>query len=198
MKRVVCIARILAIALVVGVVSRTAVAQDNTTYAVNYYSNANTTGAPDATLRVINDGNTGGNLCAAFYVFDDSQEMQECCSCPVSADGVIAESLNQHLLSNSLTTFVNHKGVIKLVSTAVSTHTGSCDPRDGKPTAGIRGWSTHIQRDAGSAYAVTEAELHNSNLAASELFELQEFCWFEWALGMGQGICRCDQEDQAF
>jgi hypothetical protein len=200
MKKVVCIVRILAIALALGVVARTAVAQDNTTYAVNYYSNANTTGAPDATLRVINDGNTGGNLCAAFYVFDDSQELQECCSCPVSADGVIAESLNQHLLSNSLTTFVNHKGVIKLVST--NAPSGTCDPRAGAtagiPTPGIRGWATHIQRGTASTYQITEAELHNSNLAASELFELQEFCWFEWALGMGQGICRCNQEDQAF
>jgi hypothetical protein len=204
MKKVVCIMHLLTIALVLGVVSVTAVAQDNSTYAVNYYSNANTTGAPDATLRVINDGNTGGNLCAAFYVFDDSQEMQECCSCPVSADGVIAESLNQHLLSNSLTTFVNHKGVIKLVST--NAPSGTCDPRGGVTpgvppavaTSGIRAWSTHIQRGANGSFQVTEAELHNSNLAASELFDLQEFCWFEWALGMGQGICRCGQEDQAF
>ena len=61
MKKVVCtILSMLAIALVLGVVSGTAVAQDNSTYAVTYYSNANTTGAPDATVRVINDGDTGG------------------------------------------------------------------------------------------------------------------------------------------
>ena len=63
-------------------------------------------------MRVINDGDTGGTLCAAFYVFDDSQEMQECCSCPVTADGLIAESVNRDLLGNSLTSFVNHRGVI--------------------------------------------------------------------------------------
>jgi hypothetical protein len=197
MKKVVCVARILTIGFMLGMVFGTAVAQDNSTYAVSYYSNANTTGAPDATLRVINDGNTGRNLCAAFYVFDDSEEMQECCSCPVSADGVIAESLNQHLLSNSLTTFVNHRGVIKVVSTNVAS-SGSCDPRSGTPATGIRAWSTHIQSGTSPAYQVSETPLHNSNLAASELFELQEFCWFEWALGMGQGICRCGQEDQAF
>ncbi|HUE54027.1 MAG TPA: hypothetical protein VMO80_16915, partial [Terriglobales bacterium] len=109
MKKVLCtILSILAIALVLGVVSGTALAQDNSTYAVAYYSNANTTGAPDATVRVINDGDTGGTLCAAFYVFDDSQEMQECCSCPVTADGLISESVNNYLLANSLTSFVNH------------------------------------------------------------------------------------------
>src|ERR1700738_4740204 len=111
MKKVVCtILPILAMPLALAVLSGTAVAQDNSTYAVTYYSNANTTGAPDATLRVINDGDTGGTLCAAFYVFDDSEEMQECCSCPVTADGVIAESLNKYLLANSLTSVVNHKG----------------------------------------------------------------------------------------
>jgi hypothetical protein len=201
MKKVVCVARVLTIALVLGMAFGTAVAQDNSTYAVNYYSNANTTGAPDATLRVINDGNTGGNLCASFYVFDDSEEMQECCSCPVSADGLIVESLNQHLLSNSLTRFVNQRGVIKLVST--NAPSGTCDPRGGVTpgvppavaTSGIRGWSTHIQRGANGSFQVTEAELHNSNLATAELFELQQFCWFEWALGGGQGVCSCNLEN---
>jgi hypothetical protein len=194
MKKVVCtILTMLAIALVLGVVSGTAVAQDNSTFAVTYYSNANTAGAPDATVRVINDGNTGGNLCAAFYVFDDSQEMQECCSCPVSADGLISESVNRHLTANALTSFVNHRGVIKVVST-----NGSCNPTTGAPVAGIRGWATHIQKGTGSTYAVTETELHDANLAASELAGLQQFCSFEIILGSGRGVCSCDLEDNAF
>jgi hypothetical protein len=204
MKKIVCaIVPTLVIAFVLGGISGSAAAQDNTTYAVNYYSNANTSGAPDATLRVINDGDTGGTLCAAFYVFDDSEEMQECCSCPVTADGVIAESLNKYLLANSLTSVVNHKGVIKLVST--NAPSGTCDPRVGAPTAGIRAWSTHIQAGVllesapvPSRWFITEAELHNSNLIPSELGDLQQFCWFEIALGMGHGICACGQEDQAF
>src|SRR5580692_6343816 len=119
MKSVVCrLLPLLAIALVLGVISETAVAQDNSTFAVTYFSHANTEGAPDATVRVINDGNTEGTLCAAFYVLDDSQELQECCSCPVTADGLIAESVNRYLTANSLTSFVNVKGVIKVVSTA--------------------------------------------------------------------------------
>jgi len=196
MKKVLCtILSILAIALVLGVVSGTAVAQDNSTYAVTYYSNANTTGAPDATVRVINDGDTGGTLCAAFYVFDDSQEMQECCSCPVTADGLISESVNRYLLANSLTSFVNHRGVIKVVSTAPNS--GVCDPTKGAATAGIRGWATHIQR-ATSGYAITETELHDANLASAELAGLQQFCSFEIILGSGRGTCYCGAEDYAF
>jgi hypothetical protein len=191
----------LASALVLGMISVSASAQDKSTYAVTYYSNANPVGAvevavavPDATLRLINDGNTGGNLCAAIYVFDDSQEMQECCSCPVSADGVIAESVNRHLLSNSLTSFVNHTGVIKVVST--NAPSGACNPTNGAPTTGIRGWATHIQR--ASPFAVTETPLHDANLSAAELAGLQQFCSFEIVLGSGRGVCACDAEDNAF
>jgi hypothetical protein len=205
MKTIICrILPLLAIALVLGVVSGSAAAQDNSTFAVTYYSNANTTGAPDATVRVINDGNTGpsgdsspGDLCAAFYVFDDSQEMQECCSCEVSADGLIAESVNRDLLGNSLTSFVNHRGVIKLVSTSPNPSTGLCDPTAGAATAGIRGWATHIQR-ATSGYASTETAFHDANLASAELAGLQQFCSFEIILGSGRGTCRCGFEDQAF
>jgi hypothetical protein len=195
---------VLAIALVLGMVSGTALAQDNSTYAVTYFSNANIAGAPDGTVRVINDGNTGGSLCAAFYVFDDSQEMQECCSCPVTADGLIAESINGNLLANSLTSFVNHRGVIKVVSTNVPS--GGCDPTKGSPTTGIRGWATHIQAaftpvlrgSVISSWAVTEDPLHDANLAASELAGLQQFCSFEIVLGSGRGVCSCGLEDHAF
>jgi hypothetical protein len=64
----------LAIALLLGA---SAFAQgDKSVYFTTYYSNANTSGAPDATVRIINDGDTGGTLWAAFYVFDDSQELR--------------------------------------------------------------------------------------------------------------------------
>jgi hypothetical protein len=48
-------------------------------------------GDGDALIRLINVGNfavatngTLGALCANFYVFDDDQELQACCSCFVS------------------------------------------------------------------------------------------------------------------
>ena len=66
----------LAIALMLG---GSALAQnigDNSVYFTTYYSNANTTGAPDGTVRIINDGDTRGDLYAAIYVFDDSEELQ--------------------------------------------------------------------------------------------------------------------------
>jgi len=75
---------ILAITLMVGVNAFAQNVGDNSVYFVTYYSNANISGAPDGTLRLINDGDQAteesegvenGYLWALIYVFDDSQEM---------------------------------------------------------------------------------------------------------------------------
>src|ERR1700736_165544 len=69
-------------------------------YTVDYYSNANTTGAPDATVRVINPGTTSlsssqaADLCALIYVFDANQELSQCCGCFVSANALLTLSVN--------------------------------------------------------------------------------------------------------
>jgi hypothetical protein len=108
---------------------------------------------------------------------------------------------------------VNRKGVIKVISTNLTPPGiprsippfNNCDPTTATAQTGIRGWSTHVQAgavlDGGqvlSSWRITEADLHNSNLVASELADLQQFCWFEIALGMGHGVCTCGQEDLAF
>src|ERR1035438_10740006 len=78
----------------------TAMAQDLDFYFTTYFSNANTAGAPDATVRIVNDGGSGGNLYADIYVFDDSEELTECCSCPITPDGLLSESVNRNLTAN--------------------------------------------------------------------------------------------------
>jgi trimeric autotransporter adhesin len=47
--------------------------------AISYFSHANTSGFADSNLRLSNPGATGGNLCAEIYVFDQSQQLSECC-----------------------------------------------------------------------------------------------------------------------
>src|SRR5208282_6297989 len=95
-----------------------AFAQDNSVFFTTYYSNAHTTYAPDATVRIVNDGNTDGTLYADIYVLDDSQELQECCGCLITKDGLLSESVNTELTANSLTGKINHRGVIKIISDA--------------------------------------------------------------------------------
>ncbi|MGA9259680.1 MAG: hypothetical protein WBV98_24020 [Candidatus Sulfotelmatobacter sp.] len=186
---------ILAISLMLGIASGNAVAQnvgDNSTYFTTYYSNANTSGAPDSTVRIINDGDTGGNLWASIYVFDDSQELQECCSCEVTPDGLLSESVNVNLTANALTGKKPTRGVIKVISSS------SSDPTADEPTTGLRVWSTHVQRATATAGAfyVTETKAADSNLSSGEQALLQNLCYYDSLLS---GLpCSCTPEDHDF
>jgi hypothetical protein len=196
----------LVLMLGVGAFAQSAPVGNGSVYFVTYYSNAGQactgvsglSGAPDAVVRVINDGDTGGNLWASYYVFDDSQELQECCSCFVSPDGVNSEDLNNNLLSNALTGKATPTGVIKVISSSVGDATAN------KPTAGLRGFATHIQRavpnhgGGSGAFFVTEAPLADSNLAKGEETMLELLCKFAVILGSGRGTCSCTPEDYDF
>jgi len=174
---------------------------DESVFFVTYYSNANNVDAPDATLRLINDGDAStsqtagkanGTLYASIYVFDDSQELQECCNCIITADGLLSESVDNQLTNNTETGKVPRVGVIKVISSA------SSDPTHNILKSGIRGTMTHIQE--ASPFAVTETPLADSNLVSPEQAALQQSCSFAITLGMstGQGICSCTPEGSDF
>ncbi|MFZ0887035.1 MAG: hypothetical protein WA005_01155 [Candidatus Binataceae bacterium] len=61
-------------------------------------------GAGDALVRIVNPNHNDtlqdGTLCAYIYVFDDNEEMQECCGCPVTPDGMRTLSTINDLTSN--------------------------------------------------------------------------------------------------
>lgn len=181
---------------------------DNSVYFVTYYSNANTSGAPHATVRAINDGDSGANLFASFYVFDDSQELNECCSCAITPDGILSEDVNSNLTANTLTGRVPKRGVIKVISSAVqatgpASYANYTDPTDfvNSPTPGLRIWATHIESGtpAGTGgFSTTEAQVADSNLAPSEESLLETLCFYVAWLGSGQGICSCTPEDNDF
>jgi hypothetical protein len=195
---------ILAITLMLG---GNAFAQgDNSVYFVTYFSNANTTGAPDSVLRVINDGAQAttdvegvenGTLWADIYVFDDSQEMISCCACQVTSDGLTSESVNKQLTSNTFTGRGElSRGVIKVVSSS------SNDPTNPVLAIGIRGWQTHVQGTQNipekGPWFVTETRLADSNLGKIELANLANLCSFGITLGSGYGVCPCTNEDYDF
>ncbi len=83
----------------------------------------------DTIIRLINP-NGGANTgitgiqehpeCAMFYVFDDEQEMLECCGCPISSAGLMTVSVGVQLLDNEV--FGNddllYNGVIAIVASA--------------------------------------------------------------------------------
>jgi hypothetical protein len=166
---------------------------DWSTYFVTYYSN-NVSGAPDATLRFINDGDTGNNLYAAIYVFDDSQELQACGACVITPDGLLSEDVKTELTNNPITGRVPTRGVIKTISSS------SWDPTAPWPVAGLRGFATHIQRatPTSGAYATTETAVADSNLSSGEQQLLGNLCYYAGLLGSGQGTITCTWEDKDF
>jgi len=186
MKKLGLLMLLMAIAMMLG---GTALAQgDNSYYFTTYFSNANTANAPDATVRIINDGSTGADLYAAIFVFDDSEELTECCYCEITPDGLLSESVNNNLTANSITGIKPTRGVIKVVSAVAA---------DGinVTTVGLRAWATHVQKLA-SGFAVTEAPFADSNLAPSEQTLLDQLCYYDRQLS-GKP-CTCTPEDQDF
>jgi len=165
---------------------------DSSYYFVTYYSN-NVSGAPDEVVRIINDGETGGTLWADFYVFDDSEELSECCSCPITADGLLSESVQKELMANPLSGPVRTRGVIKVIADSAG------DLYSPTPSAGLHGWATHIQK-AASGYDISESSLADSNLGGDDLYgwTMPYICEILIELGEGYGACSCTSEDNDF
>jgi hypothetical protein len=197
---------------------------DCSTYFTTYYSNANAANAPDETLRIINDGNgalvptgpqgpqgPGGlpsTLWASIYVFDDSEELAQCCSCAITPDGLLSESVNKNLTANPIRNILNTRGVIKVISSLYEADVNT-NFYPNYPYPGLRVWMTHIQGtkvtlSPGNAvnpvvagpFFVTETQAADSNLSASEQALLENLCRFDFLLS-GKP-CTCQPEDYDF
>jgi len=167
-------------------------------YQVNYFSNSSGRVAGiaeiDQAVRIINPGEQGtpiasghGAVCADIYVFDDNQEMSECCACRITANGLLTLSVNYNLNDNPLTGFpAPRNGVIKIVSD----NRANCDPTSPVPTPSLRAWATHLQ-NPGAAFVTTEAEFQPAALQQDELSFLGTACSFVLFLGSGKGSCEC-------
>ena len=179
-------------------------------------TNAGTRGGYDASQTGF--GPTGG-ICANVYVFDPSEEMVSCCSCYVSPDGLRSLSVQNDLVSKTLTPSKPNGVVIKLVATAGDS-SSTCDPAgfsvytkviqpagwssprdvgsgrfdaESSPLGlegGMRAWLTTLHLNtATGASALTENAFQQALLSLSELQKLTTFCAFIKANGSSYGIC---------
>jgi Bacterial Ig-like domain (group 2) len=156
--------------------------------AVSYF----TTGPSriDTTLRATNPGADEPNLCAMVYVFDQDQQMAECCGCRISQDGLRTWSLNKDLIGNPLTGRVLITGSILLL-TADYVSNPSCDSSSISPTGMSIAWATHLQTLPPNATTISEESLSEIPLNGTLTSALQAQCNFVQQLGGGQGICSC-------
>jgi hypothetical protein len=167
------------------------------TYKVDYFDNANTSGAPDAKLRLSNPGTAGGDVCADIYVFDTQQELSECCSCLLSPNGLRILSVNNDLNGNPLTGKALIAGSIEIVSNVL---TGSGCPEF--PTTitpasgGVRAWATHIQDNGNGGWSITESSSQDATMTKAEENRLVSQC-NAIKLNSDGGECSCGTGDSA-
>ena len=180
-------------------------------------------GAGDALLRIVDAGNSAFGLgtpdvCANIYVFNDIQEMEECCACPLTANSLKTLSVINDLTSNpSHPTEPLGAGVIKIVgSTATPT---TCSTGVGTTTAatvgegalaeGLHAWINHTETMASNQAGFTPTawgfttstsveELAYAALDSGELNYLKTDCATIISYntsGIHQGICACGKGD---
>ena len=174
-------------------------------YQVNFFSSI-PCAVPQPTVlpvvALINTGQAGtpidanhGTICASIYVFDTNQEMQECCSCPVTANALFSQSVCD-LANRPLTgqPFIV-AGVIKLVADQVPA-SGVCNPTSiaAPVNGGFRAWRSNLE--APLILPRDDSPFQAAPLTAQEQQFLGQACAFVLYLGSGRGRCFCAAEGQ--
>jgi len=160
--------------------------------AIGYFTQ--TTLDADAAIRITNTGSTGQNLCAMVYVFDQDQQMAECCGCLISPDGLRTFSLQKDFLSNPLTGTSPVAGSVMIVPADPSSNP-SCNAASITPWGLAVAWTTHLQNAQTNQPATTEEPLSFTPLSSTLSSALQAQCNFVQQLGSGHGICGCGTGD---
>ena len=180
-------------------------------YQVRYASNLT---AGDSVINITNTGARGaglgfgtsasvtGAICVNVYVYDPSEEVVSCCSCPLTPNGLISLSAQNDLINNPLTRGNPTSIVIKLLATVPVG--GSCNNSAllaGGPTVapGMAAWGTTIHANSTSGpmiaaaadgtNSVTETAFTPASLSAGELARLAYGCGVVANVGSGFGIC---------
>lgn len=175
----------------------------DTPYQVRYASNLTVgdsvvnltnTGARGAGLGFGTSASVTGAICVNVYVYDPSEEIVSCCSCPVTPNGLVSLSAKNDLINNPLTRGNPTSIVIKLLATVPVG--GSCNNSAllAAPTLapGMAAWGTTLHANSSAAagtYAVTETAFTPAQLSAGELARLAYGCGVVANVGSGFGVC---------
>ena len=157
------------------------------------------TGANGAALNGPGFGGAAGNICVNVYAFSPDEQLVSCCSCLITPNGLVSLSVNQDLVSNTLTGVRPNSVVVKLVPTGAGpaftgttcTNSAALAGDVNNPllvTGGLAfGTTLHAQ---GAATAVTEKPFIQSTLSAQELASITNRCLNIIGNGSTFGICR--------
>jgi hypothetical protein len=174
----------------------------------------NSDGNGDNIIRLINPNGSGNGglagehdtpVCAMVYVFDDNEEMVECCGCPITSAGLLTLSVDHDLLSDPIlggTADGVTEGAIAILATLPTSGTNGCAPGNSPgftpsaATANLLGSITHNQAvgniSSGSTSGLTEIGLFDdANGDSANVTYLENECSALEGNGSGHGICGC-------
>jgi hypothetical protein len=150
----------------------------------------------DSFINITNDGLNGaplqgpgfgsqaGDICVNVYTFSPDEQLEACCSCPVTPNALASFSVNIDLLGTTLTPVKPTSAIIKLVGSLPGTNTLA---------GGVLAWATtlHLAPPVGEApaLAATETPFTPGTLSAAELTSITGRCASNIANGSGFGIC---------
>jgi hypothetical protein len=161
---------------------------------VNYFNYAAAASSgTDGTVQLANPGLAPGDVCAMVYVFDQSQELNECCGCSISDSGLRTLSVTNDLTANPLTGTRPRIGEIKVVPSDPAQNP-QCNPASLAPAGALAGWGANVQVTGGGVQ-VTETPFAVVTLTTTEQTFLANMCSFVQKLGSGKGICSCGTGD---
>jgi hypothetical protein len=194
-------------------------------YSFTYYSNPSPA-TKDSTFHIVNPGSTvsklngngfptNGNICAMIYVFNNDEQVVECCGCLLTPDSQRTLSLNADLLSNPINpNLVTTDGVVEIVSAAPNsyiynpypTKQYTCDPTGDStlvyksfpsivPVLELHNWATHIQVEPGPTYPETEEEFTYISGNFTTFSNTARFDCSAITSGAGHGTCSCGTGD---
>jgi len=153
--------------------------------------------------------------CALIYVFDDDQEMGECCGCPITPDELETYSVKTDLTANWLQSANdNGSGTIVVVGSASNAAVATCSAAKGcnafaatatacDPTAAanvagatnLDGSMTHSQTIS-AVTGLTEIALFDQGAGdpTNDAF-LPSECASIIGVGSGPGVCHCPTDE---
>ena len=172
-------------------------------YAANLTSgdsviNITNSGANGASLYGPGFGGAVGNLCVNVYAFSPDEQLVSCCSCLVTPNGLVSLSVNNDLVSNTLTGVRPSSVVVKLLSTLAGPGGSGSSCTNSAATAttativpGMLAWGTTIHAGAAAGTLdTTETAFSPATLSAGELASIANRCTNIIGNGSTFGICR--------
>ena len=196
----------LSLTLAAMTLSMVAFGQQDTAFQIRYAANLT---AGDSVINLTNTGANGanvngpgfgtavGNICVNVYAFSPDEQLISCCSCLITPNGLQSLSVNQDLVSNTLTGVRPNSVVVKLLSTIAAPVTSCTNSAALAGTGtqlivpGMLAWGTTVHAGAvAGTFATTETAFSSATLSAAELLSITSRCTNIIGNGSGFGICR--------